>query len=277
GGGGDGGCEAELELAHESLVRAWKTMARWIDEGREELVLLTELGQAAALWERRGRRDDEVWRGQALHEVEGALARLGTQLPERAATFLAASRRVERRAHRRGRLVLGGAVAVLAAIALVSLGSRAVIADKEREARRRLAESQREGTRAAMLRGDLLEARAKVRGSLETEDSALGRALWWSLAKNPLVWKKRLGTWVYSVAFSPDGSRVAAGCYPAVWLIDVATLDVRVLHTEDKVQSVAFSPDGRTVAFGSANAQLGLWDPATDRLRLRAGHTSAVA
>src|SRR5262249_36319528 len=111
--------EAELELAHESLVRAWKTMARWIDEGREEVVLVTQLGQAAELWERRGRRDDEVWRGRALSEVESALARLGTRLPEQVVTFLAASRRLERRAHRRGRLLVGGSVAVLAAIALI--------------------------------------------------------------------------------------------------------------------------------------------------------------
>jgi hypothetical protein len=50
------GGEAELELAHESLIRSWTRLARWLDESKEELVFLQEIGQAAELWERRGRR-----------------------------------------------------------------------------------------------------------------------------------------------------------------------------------------------------------------------------
>ena len=45
-------------------------MNNWIDESREELGLLRQLEQAARLWDKRGRRVDELWGLQALKEVE---------------------------------------------------------------------------------------------------------------------------------------------------------------------------------------------------------------
>ena len=47
---------AQVELAHESLIRTWDKLARWIDESKEELILLAEVNQAAELWKKRGRR-----------------------------------------------------------------------------------------------------------------------------------------------------------------------------------------------------------------------------
>ena len=49
-----------LELAHESLIHNWSRLARWIEESKEELIILNEVSQAAELWERRGRNEEEL-------------------------------------------------------------------------------------------------------------------------------------------------------------------------------------------------------------------------
>src|SRR5262249_57163885 len=57
------------------------------------------------------------------------------------------------------------------------------------------------------------------------------------------------GNWLYSVQFSPDGTRLAAGVDQAVKVWDAQGRDVLTLrgHVGD-VWSVAFSPDGTRLA-----------------------------
>ncbi|MBI4703325.1 MAG: protein kinase [Deltaproteobacteria bacterium] len=292
---GDAGTEAQLELAHESLIRSWSTLSRWIDESKEEIGFVAEIGQAAELWDRRGRRPDELWKGSALGDALRLAGRCVGELPRLAREFLAAaSRREERRARRR-RLAVASAVAFSAAVALVAVLVALVIADKERVARQqrdiatdreRVAVEQqaralRESARAAFGQGDLLEARAKLRLALEAERtaSAAARALWWQLDRDPLLWRRQLGAGVYAVAFSPDGSTVAAACKDhAVYLLGARTGDVRALRGhDDQVLSVAFSPDGKLLASASWKGEIRLWQGADGAPQgtLR-GHEAAV-
>jgi Flp pilus assembly protein TadD len=86
---------------------------------------------------------------------------------------------------------------------------------------------------------------------------------------------------VYGVAFSPDGRRLAsAGSYDQtvrVW--DTASgQQVRVLkgHTS-VVNSVAYSPDGRRLASASSDRTVRVWDAASgQQVRVLKGHTDAV-
>jgi len=283
--------DAMLELAHESLVATWPTLAKWIDESREDLAFIAEAQQAAQLWDRRGRRQEELWRGGALHDALRSRARCD-EIPELVSGFLAASEEREASALRRRRWLKLVAATVLVGLTAIAVAVSLVIAKKERtvrterdraekqhhEARRGRAAALREGALAAQQHRSLLEARTKLRSALEIEDSAAARALWWQLRNESLVWKKRLGAPVRALAFSPNGRWVAAGRRGRVVLLDRHTGASRALRGQSsQTLSLAFSNDGALLASGDLDGMVGLWDVATGALkRLLRGHEEAV-
>jgi WD40 repeat protein/serine/threonine protein kinase len=276
--------EPQLELAHESLIASWARLSRWIDEGREELAFLAEVEQAAGIWDRRGRPEEEVWRGRALQEAL-LRAERSPELPERAAAFLEAAKQKEERQHRRRRRQLVAAGVALAIVAVVSVVVAMTLARKSREAaaqrdlaRARQAAAQREGVLGALAQGDLLQAWSKLRSSLETEDSPLARALWTRLARRQDLWSHQLGGNVYAAAFSPDGRQVAAACQDkSIYIFDARTARYRVLRGhDDQVFAAAFSPDGTRLASGAWDGEVRLWELRTGAVKLLPGHKAAV-
>jgi len=304
GRGSDWG-SATLELVHEALIQRWTQLAHWLDESREDLVFLAEVGQAADLWEKRDRPVAEVWHGEALAEAERKAGRC-QNVPRRVRDFLGAGLQRAQRQTRRRRFGWAAAMTLLAVVALASVGISVMVSREKREAlvqraealvqrteaqrqraeaqrqraeaQRQRAEAQQAGARAALARGDLHEARARLRVALETGDSRLARSLWWQLEKLPLVWKKKLGAVVYHVAFSPDGKKVAAACMDrTVTLFDVQTGGVRILRGyTDQVLAVAFSPDSQRLVSGSWGGEIRIWDLESGRSRTLVAHTRAV-
>ena len=70
-----------------------------------------------------------------------------------------------------------------------------------------------------------------------------------------------LSSWARSVAFSPDGTILAAGL--ELWDVATKTKITTLEESEYAVQSVAFSPDGTTLAVGMADGTVTLWKVAT--------------
>ena len=83
-----------------------------------------------------------------------------------------------------------------------------------------------------------------------------------------------------AVAFSPDGTRLVAGCGDrTVRIFDVATgKQIRVLrHHADWVQSVAFSRDGKRVVSASRDRTARVFDPNTGEIQATfTGHDTPV-
>ena len=88
------------------------------------------------------------------------------------------------------------------------------------------------------------------------------------------------GEIVYSVAFSPDGSRLASGSKDntvRLWNVTTQRETARLQGHSETVYSVAFSPDGSTLASGSKDNTVRLWN-VTNRTHIATmpGHTDTV-
>ena len=69
--------------------------------------------------------------------------------------------------------------------------------------------------------------------------------------------------WVRSVAFSPDGNKIASGGQDKtvrLWDVHTGTLRRTLTGHTSEVFSVAFSPDGNKIASASADKTVRLWD-----------------
>lgn len=84
-----------FELAHEALLRGWKTLVHWLSADAEGRVVRERLAHACKEWKRLDRSSETLWRGRQLGEGEAVDP---TMLSEDELAFLGDSRRRERRA-----------------------------------------------------------------------------------------------------------------------------------------------------------------------------------
>lgn len=254
--------DIECELSHESLIQTWQQLARWIDESRAELRLLTEVNQAAELWDKRGHRMVEAWHGDLLYEARHLLHSSSTPLPEKTRHFLETGLKRERQLLRRKRIIWGASILVLVGVTLASLIVAWIIAEQRQKERIQWAETQLEGARAAVSREHWIEARAKLRGSLEVQDSVALRTLWWQISQSPIMWQGKLGSCSLGVSFSPDNHRLAiANADHNIYVMDLHSFSIRLLRGhEDQVLVVTFSPDGKYLASADYGGNIRLWN-----------------
>src|SRR5207249_10510172 len=95
--------------------------------------------------------------------------------------------------------------------------------------------------------------------------------LWDVRTREPLATLK-VGNSVLGLAFSPDGTRLAAGCRDnTIRLIDVATRqEVAELRGHaDYVHAVAWSPDGTRLVSGSGDYTVRVWDALSPAARAK--------
>jgi WD40 repeat protein/serine/threonine protein kinase len=255
---------AEVEIVHESLIQNWKRFGRWIDESRDDLAFAAELEQSAALWEKRGRRADEVWRGVALADALRKAERMSA-LPDASRRFLDASRRLERQRGARRRTAVGVSLAALAAVS-VTLGflyreanaQRAEALTQRERGEQRRAEALRDGARVALDLGKALEARSKARMSLEIADSPQTRGVVWRVADAPLEWEDTAFQ-VVDVDWAPDGETMIVVFGGPMARVDAHTGEfLWTAQGERLIFSADHAADGKRAV--TAGSDVAFWD-----------------
>jgi WD40 repeat protein len=154
-------------------------------------------------------------------------------------------------------------------------GARARAQEAHREARRHLYDAQVNLAMQAWRSGQAGDM-ARVRELLDSHRPESGEEdlrgfEWyhlWKLSHSDYLTLSRHGRWVRSLAYSPDGTRLATGSYDTtvrVW--DAATgREVLVLRGHDKpVHRVAFRPGGAELLSAGDDERVWLWDLAAGK------------
>jgi WD40 repeat protein/energy-coupling factor transporter ATP-binding protein EcfA2 len=282
-------------VAHEAFLTAWPPLAQAIEENVSALRARRTVEQAATEWNKDNRRPARLWeRGQ----LAAALADTGAHLQAHdlvtdrvelsltARTFLRASIRRDRIRRGRGITVLS-ALLVLALVAAVV----AIVQQRAAQTERDVALSRQVAGQAMDLRAtnpalaaQLGLAAYRLSPTTETRSSLL------SIVSSPYATRLTDHTsFVYSVAFSPDGHTLATASQDrTARLWDVGNphhprpLGTVTDHTNTPaVSSVVFSPDGHALATASADGTARLWDISDPRrpglLAILTGHTKNVS
>lgn len=286
--------EVVVEVALESLLRQWDVLAGWLRDRTADLKTTDAIELAARAWDDNGRRDDWLLEGARLSEAESLAAQPGfrSRLNASSEYLLASRQREDRQAEaavrdaqervavaQRNSRRLRAALALVAVVAVAAvfgfgwaLNARADAAKQFRDAtaQRLFAESQQmlSGQRSAgsddVAAMQMLLAARAIPSSHQGSDDQLLTAL---NQQRDLVKIIDVPAQVFSVAYSPDGQRIATGSGDnTVRQWDAVTGEEIgapfTLH-ENQVVSVAYSPDGRRIASGSADNTVRLWNSAT--------------
>ncbi|MEU6424272.1 BTAD domain-containing putative transcriptional regulator [Microbispora sp. NPDC046973] len=282
--------EETVDVAHEALIRAWPRLHRWLTDDRENLLVHRRLTDAAQTWRELDRDPGALYRGAQLL-VAGTWAEDHPQeLNDVESAFLRASRALEdgeRSAARRRTRLLQRLLAGMAALFLLALlgGGAAVRQGREAGHQQLVALSRQQSLQARSLLAtdpDLAGLLAIAAYRLDPEPETRGALLSVSAAARRRIELNVEGPAVFGLAFSPDGSRLAAaGTDGAVGLWDlrtrthIASFPGPLMPTgpgEIHARAAAFSRDGRLLAsvvrdaaLASSRGVVVVWDVASRR------------
>ncbi|MEV6280977.1 AAA family ATPase [Nocardia sp. NPDC051832] len=253
-------------LTHEIVLDAWPRLRAWIDEDRVGYLERQRLHTDAADWITAERDPSLLYRGTRLSAAEEHVG--DTLVGALATEFLTAARAERRKAERRatttrGALALLAAVAmVLAGVAFVQSGTAkaqrdnavfaAIVAQADQVREQDPGLSAQLALTAHRLRPDDPEVRARI---LDAQSLPLARS-----------YPGHAGA-VNAIAFRPDRRMLAtAGRDRVIQLWDTAdplrplALGQITSGITDDIRSLALSPDGRFLAAGRWFGSARLWD-----------------
>ena len=181
----DGG--GAVEIVHESLIKSWPQLQRWLDENQEDAAYLAQVRAAAKQWDAKGRPQGLLWRGEAMEEARLWRSRYQGELPPREDDFLREVIALGTRATRvKRRLVIAGFIILSALGTAAGAGllivREAKLAAVENEAKAKAAADAKEqekkraedNLQLARTNAKLAEDRAR---ELEAKNEALSREI----------------------------------------------------------------------------------------------------
>lgn len=271
-----------VEVAHETLIRRWQLLRKWLDENRDALRLQASLTGEVRQWLESGQSDDFLARGERLSLFRQLINNNLIALSDNEREYLLASDRASklrqlRRQQRLAVLVATALIATLAALVASIFWRSSVLAEREAVAQRDRANVQtilsrsRELAASGLLFTDSQPDRAVLLSlqaiatspTFEARNSLLAAM---QSHRNFIGYLNGHTDQVRVVVLNPDKTLLATGSRNGELIIwDMATHQaVQHLggHT-GRVNAIAFNADGSLMASTGFNGQLFVWDTAT--------------
>ena len=285
-----------VEVSHEALLREWRRLRDWIDDGRADLQYEKALAAAATGWLASDRDPSYLLTGErlrrfeswnetstfALTQAQGDFLSASLQAREEAATREQERLHHEAQLERRSRTRLWLLVAVLAVATAVAISLAAIAQNQTRRAEHNLAISTARQLTAESIQALDVDAERSMLLAVEAADIAdragedvlpdTIEALHRALLASRIVLTVPGG----SGAFSPDGSRFVTADPGTIFAGGTVEGGARVYSSSgdellvlrghnDRTVEAAFSRDGAMILTTSFDGTVRLWDAATGR------------
>ncbi len=111
-----------VDVAHEALIREWKTLRNWLDEDRENLRLHRHLTERSQEWEHRRRDPSELYSAARLNRIQGWVKENKHQLSPLESEFLKASQNTRTRRRLQWGVIAFVGIMLLVTISLAMTG-----------------------------------------------------------------------------------------------------------------------------------------------------------
>jgi WD40 repeat protein/serine/threonine protein kinase len=251
---------------HDSIVRDW-VATHVIAEIEAKTRMREQIRVAAHHWQDRGRPEGLLWRGDALADFERWTRHTTGAAPlgDLDASFVAASRRVARRARWIRRLL----IAAVAATAVGIVEYRAAL--KTRMAEQIATEAEVEQGRQALLHDEPAEAQLHLSEAYRRGDHSQSTQFMLSRALQPLRAEQArfaaAAGHMWSAAFSPDGRQIVTtdDACARIWDARTSRLMFTLPHG-DTVYDARYSADGARLVTASGDGAVRIWDASTGAL-----------
>jgi WD40 repeat protein/energy-coupling factor transporter ATP-binding protein EcfA2 len=290
--------EEWIDLSHEALINGWEQYAEWLLESRQLRYLRDRLENAQRLWDREGRKDEDLIRGTLLAKLRANWNSLISELDSASQEFYQSCDLNETRI---SVVMVESDLREQAEKALrllsidpregLSLASQALCINLERSPTKLLdlvQESFCKSVEAVLQLQDPLYIHEEdiVAMSFSPDGRFLVSSsddctlkLWY--LENHLISKtmKKHEDSVNAVIFSPNSKIIASASFDkTIRLWSLQGNSTQILRGHSKfVNTIAFSPDGNIIASGSADSTIRLWDISNPKqISILEGHEGAV-
>jgi len=264
--------DAQIEVAHEALVRNWPRLVNWLEDERVNMRQRLRLTVAAEEWKARRKDRSALLRGALLEDAQKY-----EDLNELEKEFIRHSGRAELNNRRLILATVTGVFVTLAGLTTFAFIQKSIAERKVIELTL-LQQADKVNALLSIAPEDGLVFAIQVIGQSQSQ---LGRVL------NPVQdsLRKAIEVAIFnhqgsanSIAFSPDGKIIATATVDGnVRLSELNGKEIATLRGhQGAVTSVAFSPDGKTIATASADKTIKLWSTEGKEIATLKGHSNAV-